>query len=172
VGSLGCSGAIDAAAPRLVAYGISKVGVVQLTRTLAVELGGDGVRVNAIAPGLVETDITRRHYARADGSIDEEKRAAVLESMRAPSPLGLIGTPEDVGWAALYLASDAYRHGHRRRADHDHPDRFCGGHALPGPARRPGRETPARHRPAAVAVAAYGTRHSPACMTGIRFPAC
>jgi 3-oxoacyl-[acyl-carrier protein] reductase len=103
------SGAIDAAAPGLAAYGISKASVVQLTRTLAVELGGDGVRVNAIAPGVVETDITRRHYARADGSIDEDKRAAVLESMRASSPLGLIGTPEDVGWAALYLASDAAR---------------------------------------------------------------
>lgn len=103
------SGAIDGPSPRLAAYGISKVGIVQLTRTLAVELGDRGVRVNAIAPGPVETNITRRHYRRPDGSIDEDKRAAVLEPMRAAGPLGLIGAPEDVGWAALYLASDAAR---------------------------------------------------------------
>ncbi|OHV31311.1 MULTISPECIES: SDR family NAD(P)-dependent oxidoreductase [Pseudofrankia] len=103
------SGAVDAAAPGLAAYGISKAGIVQLTKTLAVELGRDGVRVNAIAPGLIETSMTRRHYTRPDGSVDEDRRAAVLKPMRDISPLGLIGTPEDIGWAALYLASDAAR---------------------------------------------------------------
>ncbi|MDT3439340.1 glucose 1-dehydrogenase [Pseudofrankia sp. BMG5.37] len=103
------SGAVDAAAPGLAAYGISKAGIVQLTKTLAVELGHDGVRVNAIAPGLIETSMTRRHYARPDGSVDEDRRAAVLQPMRKTSPLGLIGAPEDIAWAALYLASDAAR---------------------------------------------------------------
>jgi 3-oxoacyl-[acyl-carrier protein] reductase len=103
------SGAIDGPTPGLVAYGISKVGVVALTRTLAVELGPRHVRVNAIAPGLIETNITRRHYAREDGTIDEDRREAVLAPMRARAPLGMIGEPEDIGWAVLYLASDASR---------------------------------------------------------------
>jgi 3-oxoacyl-[acyl-carrier protein] reductase len=103
------SGAIDGPTPGLVAYGISKVGVVALTRTLAVELGSQQVRVNAIAPGLIETNITRRHYVRDDGTIDEARRQAVLAPMRARTPLGFIGEPEDVGWAVLYLASDASR---------------------------------------------------------------
>jgi 3-oxoacyl-[acyl-carrier protein] reductase len=103
------SGAIDGPTPGLVAYGISKVGVVALTRTLAAELGSRHVRVNAIAPGLIETNITRRHYLREDGTVDEARREAVLAPMRARAPLGLIGEPEDVGWAVLYLASDASR---------------------------------------------------------------
>ncbi len=103
------SGAIDGAAPGLVAYAISKVGIVALTRSLAAELGSRRVRVNAIAPGLIETNITRRHYTGPDGGVDEARREATLAPMRARSPLGLIGTPDDIGWAALYLASDASR---------------------------------------------------------------
>ena len=56
------SGAIDSPTPGLVAYGISKVGIVALSRTLAAELGPRHVRVNVIAPGVVETNITLRHY--------------------------------------------------------------------------------------------------------------
>jgi 3-oxoacyl-[acyl-carrier protein] reductase len=103
------SGAVDGPTPGLVAYGISKVGVVALTRTLAAELGSRHVRVNAIAPGLIETNITRRHYLRQDGTVDEARREAVLAPTRARTPLGFIGAPEDVGWAVLYLASDASR---------------------------------------------------------------
>jgi 3-oxoacyl-[acyl-carrier protein] reductase len=103
------SGAIDGPTPGLVAYGISKVGIVALTRTLAVELGPQHVRVNAVAPGVIETNITRRHYLNEDGEVDEARREAVLTPMRSRSPLGIIGDPEDVGWAVLYLASDASR---------------------------------------------------------------
>ncbi|WP_083390905.1 SDR family NAD(P)-dependent oxidoreductase [Parafrankia soli] len=103
------SGAFDTAPARLVAYSISKAGVVQITRTLAKELGPDGVRVNAIAPGLVETDITRRHYTAEDGTVDEDKRERFLGRSRDLAPLRRIGTTEDVGHAALYLASEAAR---------------------------------------------------------------
>ena len=103
------SSAVDGPTPDLVSYSVSKVGVVQITRTLAAEIGPRGVRVNAIAPGLIETNMTRRHYRNADGTVDEARRQATLTPMRARSPLGLIGSPEDIGWAVLYLASDAAR---------------------------------------------------------------
>ena len=103
------SAAIDSGAPTLVSYSVSKVGVAQITKVLAAEIGASGVRVNAVAPGLIETNMTRRHYRNADGSIDEERREATLSVMRKQSPLGLIGAPEDIAWAVLYLASDAAR---------------------------------------------------------------
>jgi len=103
------SGAIDQTTPGLAAYGLSKAAVTHMSRTLAAELGPDGVRVNVVAPGIVETAITRRHYTTVDGRVDEAKREEVLAPMRARSPLGIIGAPDDVGWAVLYLASDAAR---------------------------------------------------------------
>lgn len=101
------SGAIDAPARGLAAYAMSKAAIAQLTKTLAAEVGPQGVRVNAIAPGLVETAITERHYRDASGSIDSERREATLAGMRAQSPLGIMGEPDDIAYAAVYLASDA-----------------------------------------------------------------
>ena len=103
------SAAIDSPTPSLLAYGISKVGIVQISRSLAAELGPRGVRVNVIAPGLVETNITRRHYTNDDGTTDEARRDATLSAMREYAPLKTLGTPEDMGLAALFLASDASR---------------------------------------------------------------
>ncbi|MCK9904712.1 SDR family oxidoreductase [Frankia sp. Cpl3] len=103
------SAAADTAPPGLVAYSVSKAGAVQITRTLAKELGPEGVRVNAVAPGLVETTITRRHYTNQDGTINEDNRATFLARGRDVAPLRRIGTPADIGYAALYLASDASR---------------------------------------------------------------
>lgn len=103
------SAAIDSPTPSLLAYGISKVGIVQISRSLAAEVGPRGVRVNVIAPGLVETNITRRHYTNDDGTTDEARRDATLSAMREYAPLKTLGTPEDMGLAALFLASDASR---------------------------------------------------------------
>jgi len=91
------SGAIDVPAPGLITYALAKAGVAQLTKTLA------------LAPGLVVTGMTSRHWVRPDGSIDEQARDAALTPMRQRSPMGLLGEPDDIAYAVLYLASDASR---------------------------------------------------------------
>lgn len=101
------SGAIDVPAPNIVCYAMAKAAVAQLTKTLAVEVGPLGVRVNAIAPGFIITGMTGRHWSQPDGTIDEDVKEKVTAPMRERSPLGRIGGPDDIAYAVLYLASDA-----------------------------------------------------------------
>ena len=86
-------------APLSPAYAASKGGVVQLTKSLAVAWAEDGIRVNAIAPGWIETPMTAP--ARADAA----RNRAILDR----TPLGRWGTPDDIVGPALFLASDAAR---------------------------------------------------------------
>ena len=79
------------------AYAVSKAAELQLVRSLAVEWGPAGVRVNAIAPGLVRT-----HFARALWEDDARR-----EARERVTPLRRIGEPEDVAGAAVFLASRA-----------------------------------------------------------------
>ncbi len=101
------SGAIDTPAPTLACYGMTKAAVAMLTKTLAVEVGQHGIRVNALAPGIVLTNFSRHHFANPDGTVDEERLAAYKQNFGAMAPLGRVGEPEDVAWAILYLVSDA-----------------------------------------------------------------
>ena len=94
-------------APTLAVYGMTKAGVIQLTRTVAAEMGPVGIRCNAVAPGFIETPMTKRVWTNPDGSIDDEKRAQVLGLRSAQSPLATTGEPEDIAYAMLYLAADA-----------------------------------------------------------------
>ena len=103
------SGAIDVATPNLVPYGTAKAAVAQLSRTLAVELGPRGVRVNAVAPGWVDTPMNERHARGADGRLDAAKHAEVVAARSTMSPMALTGEPQDIAMAVLYLASDAGR---------------------------------------------------------------
>lgn len=94
-------------APMVGPYAITKSAVVQLTRSMAVEVGKRGVRVNAVAPGFVPTNMTGRYYIREDGTVDEEMKEKVLEPMRRFAPLRRVGEPTDIAYCVLYLASDA-----------------------------------------------------------------
>ncbi|MFC9488087.1 SDR family NAD(P)-dependent oxidoreductase, partial [Streptomyces hydrogenans] len=93
------SGAMDTASPGLLCYSVAKAAVVQLTKTLAVEAGQHGIRVNAVAPGWIRTPMTDRHEPAAQ----EQAEAA----MARHSPLRRVGEPEDIAHAVLHLACDA-----------------------------------------------------------------
>ena len=67
------SGAIDTPAPTLACYGMTKAAVTMLTKTLATEVGRNGIRVNAIAPGMILTNFSRHNFIDADGNVVPEK---------------------------------------------------------------------------------------------------
>lgn len=86
--------------PGVLAYCVSKAGLDQLTRCAALELAGKGVRVNAVNPGVVVTEIHKR------GGMDEEAYAEFLEHSRTTHPLGRVGTPSEIADLVLFLASE------------------------------------------------------------------
>jgi NAD(P)-dependent dehydrogenase (short-subunit alcohol dehydrogenase family) len=86
--------------PGVLAYCVSKAGVDQLTRCAALELAPKGVRVNAVNPGVVVTEIHRR------GGMAEESYANFLEHSKGTHPLGRVGSAAEVAELILFLASD------------------------------------------------------------------
>jgi gluconate 5-dehydrogenase len=86
--------------PLVMAYAAAKSAYLGMVRTLAVEVSAHGVRVNAIAPGWIESDIMRR-------SLDPDP--ARSHRILSRTPMGCFGTAEDIGWAAVYLCSPAAR---------------------------------------------------------------
>ena len=76
-------------------YAAAKAGVVAMTKSIARELGSRGITVNCVAPGFIDTDMTR--------ALSDEQKNALL----AQIPLGRLGRPEDVAAAVAYLASPA-----------------------------------------------------------------
>ena len=101
------SGAIDMATPGIIPYATAKAAVAQLSRSFAVEVAPFGVRVNAVAPGWIDTPMNERHVLTASGEIDPERKAEYVEMRKGLSPMGMAGEPDDIAFAILFLASDA-----------------------------------------------------------------
>jgi len=86
------------------AYAASKGGMIALTRDMAVQHAADGVRVNVIAPGHLDTPLARVSVAASGQDVER------MSATRArATPLGSEGSVWDVAWAAVYLASDEAR---------------------------------------------------------------
>lgn len=78
------------------AYCAAKGAVINLTREMALDYASKGIRVNAIAPGVIESDMTKSFLQ------DENAKKGFLEK----TPVGRVGVPEDIAYGAVYLASD------------------------------------------------------------------
>jgi NAD(P)-dependent dehydrogenase (short-subunit alcohol dehydrogenase family) len=86
--------------PGVLAYCVSKAGLDQLTRCAALELAAKGVRVNAVNPGVVVTEIHKR------GGMDEDQYAAFLEHSKQTHPLGRVGDAREIAELVFFLASE------------------------------------------------------------------
>jgi len=84
------------------AYSLTKGALDSFTKSLAYELGPSGIRVNAIAPGTVNTPLVQANIER----LSDEDRAKFPDMIKTIYPLGRIGEPEDLGGIAVFLASD------------------------------------------------------------------
>lgn len=84
--------------PMVIAYSAAKSAYLGMVRSLATEVSGGGVRVNAIAPGWIESPMLRKAL-----SGDEKRTNKILSR----TPMAKFGEPEDIGWAAVYLSSPA-----------------------------------------------------------------
>ena len=90
------SGGVGGGFGQVSAYVSSKGGVIGLTEDLATELGPKGINVNAVAPGIIETDMTKEMIANPD----------IQKAFLAKIPKGRFGKPEDIGATVAFLASD------------------------------------------------------------------
>jgi gluconate 5-dehydrogenase len=86
---------------KVAAYGASKTAVLGMTRILASDLSPHGIRVNAIAPGFIDSPMLRKAL-----DSDAERKAKVM----GRTPMGRLGEASDIGYAAVYLASDAAKY--------------------------------------------------------------
>jgi len=86
--------------PGVLAYCVSKAAVDQLTRCTALELAPAGVRVNAVNPGVVVTELHRR------AGMDDDTYAGFLEHSKQTHPLGRVGAPEEIAACVLFLVSE------------------------------------------------------------------
>jgi NAD(P)-dependent dehydrogenase (short-subunit alcohol dehydrogenase family) len=89
--------------PGCVPYAAAKAGLVAAARALAPEVGRDGIRVNAVAPGTIDTPMLRRDLA----GMNRDEADSFLRRVEEANALGRIGRPEEIAQTILFLASDA-----------------------------------------------------------------
>jgi NAD(P)-dependent dehydrogenase (short-subunit alcohol dehydrogenase family) len=92
--------------PAVAAYAAAKAGVIGLTRQMAGDFGPSGVRVNAIAPGTVPTQLVQGIWASGAGLVSADNLDEQVARASALYPLRRVGTPDDIANLALFLASD------------------------------------------------------------------
>ncbi len=90
------------AVDRRLLYGASKATVISMTRSIAIDFAGQGIRANAICPGTVHTPFVEGFLQRNFADTKDEMR----RQLHARQPVGRMGKPEEIAYAALYLASD------------------------------------------------------------------
>ena len=99
----------DMPAPMISVYALTKASVMMITRSAATEGGEHGIRVNAVAPGFIDTPMVAGYWTTEAGAVDSDAKRDMLATRAAQSPLKITGEPEDITWAMLYLACDASR---------------------------------------------------------------
>lgn len=101
------SAIVDAPQPNMAAYGASKAAVSHLTRTLAMEVGRSGIRVNVVAPGWTRTAMTEVNFTHPDGTIDEDAAAEAIALQARFTPLRRAADTDDAAATIHWLVSDA-----------------------------------------------------------------
>jgi NAD(P)-dependent dehydrogenase (short-subunit alcohol dehydrogenase family) len=86
---------------RATAYAASKAGVISLTRTMALDHANDGIRVNCVCPGAIDTPLNQRYLEQ----LNPEAREGHVRKLISDHPIGRIGKPEEIAEAVLFLAS-------------------------------------------------------------------
>ena len=101
------SAILDGPQPRMAAYGASKAAASHFSRTLAMEVGKRGIRVNVVAPGWTRTPMTESQFIGPEGEVDEGAAGQTVDMMASFTPLRRVAEPADSALAVLWLASDA-----------------------------------------------------------------